>query len=312
MPDQMLFHAQGKILLTGEYLVLSGAKALAFPLTCGQSMHVSVSDSLPVLQWEASDPDGVWFRANLQQTDFKVINSTSPEVAHRLSAILAVVRKLNPGFLPDTTGHHITTTLDFKRSWGFGSSSTLISLVAEWAGVDAFELHRLTSRGSGYDVACAKAIGPIVFQLKNGIPEFTLVHPDYAFAGSLYLIYLGHKQDSAYEVMKFSHKAAKFTAECEAVSLITDSLLSVSEMSDFMRLLQEHEAILSGVLQQISVQSRYFSDFDGVVKSLGAWGGDFVLAMSLRGDEYLVKYFTDKGLGIRLAFNKLTATVKQT
>ena len=37
----MVYRAHGKFLLTAEYMVLKGAKALALPLSYGQQMQVS-------------------------------------------------------------------------------------------------------------------------------------------------------------------------------------------------------------------------------------------------------------------------------
>ena len=38
------FFANGKLLLTSEYLVLDGAKAFAIPTKKGQSLHVEITE----------------------------------------------------------------------------------------------------------------------------------------------------------------------------------------------------------------------------------------------------------------------------
>ena len=60
---------------------------------------------------------------------------------------------------------NITTKLTFPRAWGLGTSSTLISLIAQWAKCDPFELLFEAFGGSGYDIACATANSPISYQL---------------------------------------------------------------------------------------------------------------------------------------------------
>jgi hypothetical protein len=45
-----------------------------------------------------------------------------------------------------------------------------------------------------------------------------------------------------------------------------------------------------------------FSDFDGAVKSLGAWGGDFVLAIS---NEDPTTYFKSKGYETIIAYKDM-------
>ena len=51
------YHAHGKLLLTGEYLVLKGAMALAIPLNEGQTLSVETSTEGGLL-WRAESPTG--------------------------------------------------------------------------------------------------------------------------------------------------------------------------------------------------------------------------------------------------------------
>ena len=48
-----------------------------------------------------------------------------------------------------------------------------------------------------------------------------------------------------------------------------------------------------------------FKDFEGEVKSLGAWGGDFVMACTENDAEYVSRYFKNKGLDTVLTYKKL-------
>ena len=50
----MVFKSNGKFLLTGEYLVLKGATALALPLKKGQSLDVEILDGNEgLIHWDA-------------------------------------------------------------------------------------------------------------------------------------------------------------------------------------------------------------------------------------------------------------------
>jgi mevalonate kinase len=52
------FYSNGKLLITGEYLVLDGAKAFALPTKFGQSLIIEEGSD----QWVSYDHDGsVWF-----------------------------------------------------------------------------------------------------------------------------------------------------------------------------------------------------------------------------------------------------------
>ena len=50
------------------------------------------------------------------------------------------------------------------------------------------------------------------------------------------------------------------------------------------------------------MKEKFFSDFQGSIKSLGAWGGDFILAT---GNKSTKKYFLDKGFKTIIPFNKI-------
>ena len=53
------------------------------------------------------------------------------------------------------------------------------------------------------------------------------------------------------------------------------------------------------------VQAERFADFPGTVKSLGAWGGDFVLVLSPWPAEQTMAYFNAKGCPTVLSYNEM-------
>ena len=89
------------------------------------------------------------------------------------------------------------------------------------------------------------------------------------------------------------------------ISEISEALLFVDEFDDFIQLLDEHEEMMQFVLQQEKVKTKLFPDFSGAVKSLGAWGGDFVMAASNDDPEETRKYFSAKGYSTIFAYNEL-------
>ncbi|MBK9455238.1 MAG: hypothetical protein IPO24_06465 [Bacteroidetes bacterium] len=72
-----------------------------------------------------------------------------------------------------------------------------------------------------------------------------------------------------------------------------------------MQLLDEHEEVMQYVLQEEKVKTKMFSDFNGVVKSLGAWGGDFVLAASAMDSAAITAYFKSKGLNTIIPYEQM-------
>ena len=59
---------------------------------------------------------------------------------------------------------------------------------------------------------------------------------------------------------------------------------------------------MSDVLEMQTVKERFFPDFKGVIKSLGAWGGDFVMVIS---KENPTAYFEEKGFKTILSYSEM-------
>ena len=292
------FHANGKLMLTGEYLVLQGARALALPLNLGQSLEVTtIDDANGMIHWDAYTPKGFWFASIFSKHDFTVHASDDMDKADNLSRIFKAIKSLNPNILQDKKDYFFTTRLEFDSEWGLGSSSTLISLLAQWAEVDPYELLKITMGGSGYDIACATASQPIIYRLENGSPIVEKADFNPGFKDKLYFVYQGHKQSSGKEVKSFKERAQKydFSLEVSEISGLSENLIKATSFNDFCALLTRHEEIMSRCLEQPSLKSQY-PDFQGVIKSLGAWGGDFFLAATELPEKEVIGYFKKKGL----------------
>lgn len=306
MRPPLSIHANGKILISGEYLVMQGATALAVPLKPGQELVLEEGGKAGILSWESYDTEGIWFSGLFSIPDLVVLESSDDIIAQRLNKLLLAARSLNLLFLSDTNGLKAITRLGFNRNWGFGSSSTLISLVARWAGIQPMELHRLVSKGSGYDVACSVAESPVFYKIQDNRPQITPVDFNPPDAENMVLVYLGNKQHSDAEVENFRQQTgADFSMEIQRISEISLQLTKENNLEALMNLLSEHEKIIAGILGKETVKDMLFSDFKGVVKSLGAWGGDFALAVSTLGETYIRDYFISKSLLTLLPYSSV-------
>ena len=298
--------ANGKFLLTGEYLVLKGALALALPLKFGQSLEVETLDfDEKRLQWEAFRPEGKWFSVTLNRDNLVNISTDDPDKALRLSQILQSVKQLNPKAF-EGNDLNFTTRLDFDPNWGLGSSSTLIANLARWANVNPYQLLKLTFGGSGYDIACATAEQPIYYQLVDGEPIVDTIDFKPLFADHFFFIYQGQKQSSSKEIKAFLAKAnpVDLQKDIEAVSEISRAVPKCESLDEFALLMQCHERIIARCIGQEPVQ-KHFPDFEGVLKSLGAWGGDFILAATEWSETQVIEYFKGKGLEVILGYNDI-------
>ena len=84
------------------------------------------------------------------------------------------------------------------------------------------------------------------------------------------------------------------------ISSITKEIIHSKTIEEFECLLDEHEAITGQYIQNKTVKSKYFSDYQGSIKSLGAWGGDFVLATRKNKN-----YFFEKGFDTILSYSEI-------
>lgn len=298
------YHANGKFLLTGEYLVLRDALSLALPLKFGQTLSVETRHGTS-LQWDAHKPDEHWFSVTLAPQNLEIIHCTDQNKAEKLAQILQAVKQLNPKAFKGK-GLIFTTHLDFDPNWGLGSSSTLIANLARWADVNPYELLKLTFGGSGYDIACATAEGPIYYQLIDGKPQVDTIDFAPPFAEHLFFVYQGQKQSSSKEVKAFLEKTnpTDLQKDIEAVSEISRAVPKCETLDDFGLLMQCHERIIARCIGQTPVQKR-FPDFEGTLKSLGAWGGDFILAATEWDENRVREYFKKNDLEVVFGYNDL-------
>tara|TARA_B100000809_G_scaffold228228_1_gene241100 strand:- start:146 stop:1045 length:900 start_codon:yes stop_codon:yes gene_type:complete len=294
------FYSNGKLLVSGEYAVLDGAKSLALPTKFGQSLEVSVLD-VPVLIWESFSCETVlWFQAELQLTNLKELSS-EPKIA-TLQKILIAAQELNPTFLNDGKGAFVQTFLTFPNEWGLGTSSTLINNIANWAKVDAFALLKNSFGGSGYDIACAQNETPVLYKIKDAKPvvESVLYTPE--FLDNIYFVYLNQKQDSKEGIQLYRNIEGDKNDFCTKITSLTEKIIGSDSLIEFETLLKEHEQITGAFLNIVPLQQQLFQDFPGAIKSLGAWGGDFIL---VTGNHKTPDYFIEKGFETVIAYRDM-------
>jgi mevalonate kinase len=298
------FYSHGKLLLFGEYAVLDGALALAVPTRPGQSLEISPGTS-PGLSWTSLDQRGeAWLQARFTAGELQQPASGAfpKALRERLLYILQTAGALAPGFLPDPLSLQVTTRLEFPREWGLGTSSTLLANIAAWSGANPYDLLERSMGGSGYDLACARAEGPVFYQLREGRAEATEAPFRPGFARDLLLVYLGQKQDSREGIARYRERQEDTAPLVLELSRLSDAMARTKSLDAFMEGMRRSEALLSDFLGLPPVGEHLFSDFDGAVKSLGAWGGDFILAA---GGSRATAYFREKGFPVQLRYSDL-------
>lgn len=282
----------GKLLLTSEYAVLDGALALAVPTRLGQDFFYTEGiNGRSRLMWEALHQGQPWLMAEIDYHNWEVIKTNLPDAAAFVVKVLQNVQQLSSAKFQGDTDYCLTTNLQFPADYGLGSSSTLMANLAAWAGVDAFQLNDMSLGGSGYDVAVAQHGTSILFTNIRGERACEIIDYHPPFIDELVLVHLNQKQNSREGIALYRSKRCSGQLIVALTELTNEVLLS-QNISTFSALMTEHEKLLSDFIGLEPVRTKIFPGCPVFVKSLGAWGGDFVLTCKFEGYE---TYFSDIG-----------------
>jgi len=301
---EQTFYSNGKLLITGEYVVLDGAKAFALPTKFGQFLTIRPSEG-NCIHWKSFDQDGsIWFEAILPFESIirKERFDASHNIKNTLIEILHVAYNMNSDFIKGSKGYIVTTNLTFPKFWGLGTSSTLINNIAQWLQLDAFELLRNSFGGSGYDIACAQTDSAILYQIVNEKPCVKAIEFAPNFSSQIYFVYLNKKQNSKSAIATYLSKRGNVDKTIQRINTLTQRVANSQTIEEFSRALEQHEVEISNVLDLLTIKEALFPDFDGIIKSLGAWGGDFVMSVS---KENPSDYFKSKGFDVVIPYHEM-------
>lgn len=281
----------GKLMLTSEYVAVDGALVLAIPTKLGQELfYTENEDQKSLIFWEAYHQNRLWLKATIDYKNWKILETNDSKASEFILKTLKNVQNLSEIKLKSDTSYHIKTNLQFPSDFGLGSSSTLMNNLAEWANIDPFILNEISLGGSGYDVAVAKEKSAVLY---SRFPERVYETIDFQpnFKDELIFIHLNQKQDSREGISHYRSKPTS-TELINDYSALTKKIVNSQNLEEFSELMTIHEQKLSDFLETPTVKEKYFQDCPSFVKSLGAWGGDFVLASKF-GDYQ--DYFKQRG-----------------
>ena len=280
---------------------MKGALSLAIPTKFGQSLAFKRNSS-GILSWKSyNSVNKIWFECELKKTDFKCIKTTDSHKSDILISILKSAKKLNNLFFCDILGGDIITKLDFPINWGLGSSSTLINNIANWVKVNPYKLLWSVFNGSGYDIACANSKSAILYRIKRKKVMIEKIQFKPSFHQNMFFIHLNKKQNTN-DSLKTFRKKNYSKSVINILSKLTKNFVNCKSLKEFQKCIKMHESIISKSLEMNPVKERFFKDYSGEIKSLGAWGGDFILAA---GPSSSIEYFQNKGFKTILSYNEM-------
>lgn len=295
-------YSPGKLLLTSEYVVLDGALALAVPTNLGQEFFFEeLQDGKSIIYWEALHQNVPWLKAKINYKTWEIEETNLDNAANFILKVFKNIQKNSNKKFEENNSYSLKTNLQFPPDFGLGSSSTLLNNLAEWAKIDPYLLNQQCLGGSGYDIAVAQEKSAILYQNYGNYRKIETISYNPAFKKDLILIHLNQKQDSrkGIELYQSKNKSEELIAE---FSDLTKAVFEAKNIETFSQLMEIHEDKIANFLQLQPVKDKYFKDYGGFVKSLGAWGGDFVLASKF-GDYK--SYFFSKGYNVIFEYEDL-------
>lgn len=291
----------GKLMLTSEYVAVDGALVLAVPTKLGQEFFFTEeNDERSLIYWNAYHQDQLWLETIIDYKTWTIIKTNDKKASEFILKVLKNVQELSDIKFKTNDSYQFKTNLQFPSDFGLGSSSTLMSNLGEWANIDPFVLNEISLGGSGYDVAVAKEKSAVLY---SRFPEriYEKVNFDPSFKDDLIFIHLNQKQDTREGISHYKSKPTS-TELINEYSELTKLILNSKDLEEFSQLMTIHERKLSDFLGIPTVKEKYFQNCPSFVKSLGAWGGDFVLTSKFGDYE---AYFKTHGFDKLFSWNDL-------
>lgn len=292
------FFSPGKLLLTSEYVILDGAKGLALPTKWGQELETEeIEDGQHIIFWETYHQDKLWLKIKIDYSNWNIIETYLEDAAQFIVKVLKNCQEKSTIKFHKNDSYILKSNLQFPPDFGLGSSSTLLNNLADWTAVDAFWLNDASLGGSGYDIAVAQEKSPILFMKGESGNIIQPVTYNPSFKDDLLFVYLNQKQNSREGISLYRSKNKSETL-IDQFTRITDKVLECNTIEEFSELMTLHEKELSHFLGIIPCKEKYFKNCPSFIKSLGAWGGDFILTSKFRDyQNYFLnlgyKYFFD-------------------
>jgi mevalonate kinase len=286
------FFSHAKLILMGEYAVLHGTNAICLPLKTGQKLEIE--NNIPgQIHWRWSFEQNILADITLESESLEIIETKAGNAQWAIDLIL-YIRQQNPAFLKNKgcSLHFINL---FPPEWGLGSSSATISSLCRYAVVNPYLVNEQLMGGSGADIACTTAEKWFLYRRSLPEPDIWQIPTEYPFPENTFFIYSGQKQETAGHLKKIARTDKRsYEAIWPEINKFILRFLAASALPEAFKIIDDHDLLISS---QINMQpiGNLFTDFQGKVKSLGAWGGDFFMVLSQQPPAFVKNYFSIKG-----------------
>ncbi|MCT4216213.1 30S ribosomal protein S6 [Elizabethkingia anophelis] len=281
---------------------MDGAKALAIPTKLGQDLSAEIiTDHKSQIHWETYREGKLWLKTCIDYNNLSILETNLDSASDFILKIFKTLKDLGSVKLSGNDSYRLKSNVQFPENFGLGSSSTLMNNVAKWGDVDAFVLNDIALGGSGYDIAVAKSGTPIIYTRNEENKTVETVNYSPSFKDQLLFVHLNKKQDSR-EGITMYRQMEKSQDLIHYFSRLTEEVLESDNLEKFSLIMDDHEKTMSNFLKIPTVKEKYFENAPSFFKSLGAWGGDFILTSKFCDYE---NYFLHNGFPNFFSYDEL-------
>ena len=247
------------------------------------------------IQWQSFDFEGKeWMNCHFSLADEA---ETLASVIRPLHQMLRLIAANRPDLCSPDLDLHVRIKASFRKEWGLGSSSALIANLAHWSQTDPFALMDVSFPGSGYDVAAAFQDVPLLYRIDENKRTTAPLPAFPEFLSEYRVVFLVKKVNSRESVFETRERIPLLNEYLPKLNRYGMEALQSTTPATFNHCMLMYEEILADTLGLEPTGSQ-FADYQGLVKSLGAWGGDAVLVEYVPGDfEDVFGHLTSFRLG---------------
>ena len=112
------------------------------------------------------------------------------------------------------------------------------------------------------------------------------------YTNNIFFVYRNQKQDSKEGIARYRAIPKNHEKDLANIHSLTQEFIHATSLEELAHTIEEHEKFVATRIGLKPIKERLFPDYPLAIKSLGAWGGDFFMAL---GKEENKEYFKKKG-----------------
>ena len=137
----------------------------------------------------------------------------------------------------------------------------MVNNLAKWSNINPYKLLFSAFNGSGYDIACCDVKTPIVFSKNEKSINIDKIKFNPTFKKNIFLIYRGEKQNTQNSILDYKKIKFDKNSAINKINELTNNIVNSNSLSEFEKLIETHESIISKIINIEPIQKSNFKDY---------------------------------------------------